>query len=352
MRRYRRVPTFEQLETRLPLAADACDADEAAAAETPSLLTEASDASSAGQSAVYSALALDSQSSDEEGDDEEDEQDQEEEQETDEEEQEDDEEEGEDEQDEEEDEEDEEEDEDDEEEDDEDDDDDEDDEDEDDEDETVLMTELTGTTGSGMAKLETETEGSATERELKIEITGLEQGEYDVKIGSTIVGQITVDGTSDVGRLKLSSDPDDDETLLEDDVIITGGTTVMVLDEMGQTVLMGMFPTAVPVVPLTSTAAQSAGFTADALFAADEFASSQRVENTEDGAAEAGGSQSAAVDAALADLLLAVAGSEEAEEPESTEFVGRSDQRDVAAETPEVAFDAALDRRWLTTAKG
>ena len=46
------------------------------------------------------------------------------------------------------------------------------------------------------------------------------------------------------------------------------------------------------------------------------------------------------IDADAVDLLLALIGSDKEDEPESTEFVGRSDQRDAASEVLDVAYEA------------
>jgi hypothetical protein len=53
--------------------------------------------------------------------------------------------------------------------------------------------------------------------------------------------------------------------------------------------------------------------------------------------------QSASFDASAIDLLLALLGNDDPDEPESTEFVGRSDQRDAAPEAVDMAFKTEDD---------
>jgi hypothetical protein len=355
MTRHRRSPAFEQLETKSLLAADSCEhalEEMPDAAELSLLSPQLTDGESFGgpiSFQVASSISESQSSSSEDDEEEEDEQDSEtdDDDESEEESDEDEEEEADDDEDESEDETDDDEDEDDEtddededesdedesEDDDSDDDesdDDESDDDDSDDDETVITANLTGT-GTGTAEFETETEDGGTERELTIEVTGTTPGTHQVKVNSTVVGEIVV-GSDGRGTLELSSDPDDDEAQLPDSVTITGGTTVMV-----GSVLMGTFPTTQ--APVAAATSESSALAVESLFSA---------EVAESGASESlskvrtASSRAVVVDAEVADLLLTMIGLPSHEEPASTEFVGRSDNRDVSPESQVTIDDAAF----------
>jgi hypothetical protein len=333
MKSTRRVPSFEQLEQKRLLAADVCEQDlvdvppmlEPAvlaaalnAADSHDCRTNEAMIAESSASIVQSRTEVNSQDSDDDDDETETEDESEEQEETEEEDDSDD---------------DSDDDEDDEDDEDDDDDDSEDEVDDDtDDDETVQTANLTGT-GTGTAEFETETEDSTTERELTIEVSGTTPGTHAVKIGSTTVGNIVV-GSDGSGTLKLSSDPDEDESLLPESITSVQGQTVMV-----GTVLMGTFPASAPATATDS--AESQDFGNSLLLAASDASSNGP--STEVASRSEVAAQSASFDASAIDLLLALLGNDDPDEPESTEFVGRSDQRDAAPEAVDMAFKTEDD---------
>jgi hypothetical protein len=126
-------------------------------------------------------------------------------------------------------------------------------------DETELTANLTATTGNaGTAKseFESETEGTTTEKEFSLKVTGattnntLITGTQEVRVGGVLVGSITL--TNGDGKLEFSSDPDDDETAFPADFPTTiDATTVVAVGPQNTPILTGTFGTSSSLQSLT-----------------------------------------------------------------------------------------------------
>jgi hypothetical protein len=131
------------------------------------------------------------------------------------------------------------------------DDDSDDDSDEEDSGETELSTELTATSensGTGKAEFESETDGSTTNREFELKVNGattsgaLITGNQEVRVGGVLVGNISL--TDGNGELKFSDDPDDDETEFPSNFPTTiDSTTVVAIGPENAPILTGTFGT-------------------------------------------------------------------------------------------------------------
>jgi len=109
------------------------------------------------------------------------------------------------------------------------------------------------------------------------------------------------------------------------------------------TVLMGTFPTTTPAAA-TAPAESSDTTVEPPLLAASESVSSRlAVPIADTTRADAASAQATSLDATTVDLLLAVTDHDEQDEPESTEFVGESDQRDAAPEAVDLVFETTKE---------
>lgn len=93
----------------------------------------------------------------------------------------------------------------------------------------ALSVQLSDDTGlAATVSYSTHTEDGATERQLKIKVSGAEaDSTLDVLVDDVLVGTVATDADGN-GSLILSSDPDDDEQQLPADLAIAAGTTVSV----------------------------------------------------------------------------------------------------------------------------
>lgn len=98
--------------------------------------------------------------------------------------------------------------------------------------ETELKAALTGDTGKGKAEYENEVENGTTKTKFELEVEDLPANTtFDVKIGATVVAQITTNNSGDA-KLKFSSDPEGPSELAFPDGFpeIVAGNTISVGD--------------------------------------------------------------------------------------------------------------------------
>jgi hypothetical protein len=126
--------------------------------------------------------------------------------------------------------------------------------------ETELSTELTATSensGTGKAEFESETEGSTTNREFELKVNGattsgaLITGNQEVRVGGVLVGTISL--TDGNGELKFSDNPDDDETAFPSNFPTTiDSTTVVAVGPQNAPILTGTLGTSSNLQSLTA----------------------------------------------------------------------------------------------------
>jgi hypothetical protein len=121
----------------------------------------------------------------------------------------------------------------------------------DDNDESEFSTNLTATTGNsgtGTAEFESETDDGSTEREFSLEVKGattgasLVNGTQEVRVGGVLVGNINL--TNGDGRLEFNTDADDDESPFPANFPTTvDATTTVAIGPNSAPILTGTFVT-------------------------------------------------------------------------------------------------------------